>query len=146
MNAKSISNPDLGKDLLKFQLPNRFKKIGLALAVLSFSALFLNAFTINDLIYRGVARYGMLLGLLVISISKEEIEDERIRSLRMQSYSFAFIVGVIYAFAIPLLDFGVDSVFNADNAGMKGLGDFMILWILLTIQVFYFESLKRKSQ
>ncbi len=143
MNAKSISNPGLEKGFLKFQLPHRFKKIGTALLLVSFLAMFLIAFTFNDAIYRGLAKYGMLLGLLIISISKEKIEDERIGALRMQSYSFAFVIGVLYAFAIPLLDFGVDSIFNAGNAEMKGIGDFMILWFLLIVQVFYFEYLKR---
>ena len=52
----------------------------------------------------------VLVFMLLISISKEKIEDEMISKLRVQAYSFAFMTGVIYALYMPIIDFLVDSV------------------------------------
>lgn len=126
-----------------YQLPNRFKKIGIAVAILSFLALLVNKFSLDSQDVRVAARYGMLLGMLFISISKEKIEDELVSKLRMQSYTFAFIFGVIFTIVQPFLNFGIDSLVDGDAAVFKDSGDFMVLWMLLSIQVFYFEKLKR---
>ncbi len=129
--------------MAKFQLPYPFKKIGIAVAVFSFLALFVNAFSVNVPELRTMAKYGLLVGMLLISISKEKIEDELIAKLRMQSFTFAFIIGVVFALAQPFANYLVDVVFNSQEAFFKDTGDFEILWMLLSIQVFYFEFLKR---
>ena len=126
-----------------FQLPVIYKKIGYGLFLLSLVALFVIAFTSNDDTFKLVAKYGTLIGLLIMSISKEKIEDELVRDLRLRSYSFAFIVGVLYALSFPFIDFFVDLIAQTQNADLKGLGDFPILWILLTCKVGYFELLKK---
>jgi len=131
------------KEMDKYQLPNYFKKIGVGLFVVSIISLFINAFSINVFLYREIAKYGMLIGMLLISISKEKIEDELITKLRMQSYTFAFIAGVFYALTLPFMDYFVDLIFQSDKAILKDMGDWQILWILLSVQVFYFEMLKR---
>lgn len=145
MNTKSIL--DCEKDsfdkLKKYQLPNFFKKIGIGVAVLSFVSLFVNKFTFDLIAYREMAKYGMLIGMLLISISKDNIEDERIAQLRMQSYSFAFISGVILALIQPVINYGIDLMLNVENVVFKGNGDFLILWILLSVQVLSFAMLKR---
>ena len=84
----------------------------------------------------------MLVGFLIISISKDKVEDEFIKKLRMQSYSFAFIFCVAYSIGMPYIDYLLDVV-RGIPAVFKDSGDFMILWMLLCIQVFYFEYLKR---
>ncbi|WP_232225381.1 hypothetical protein [Christiangramia salexigens] len=127
----------------KLQLPNSFKKIGALIFIAAFIAMFIVAFTANDPILKGVTKYGVLFGLLLVSISKEKIEDEFIVKLRMQSYAFAFIIGVLYALAMPFIDYMVDLIFQSDKAEIKEIGDFEILWMLLFIQVFYFHMLKR---
>ena len=62
--------------LEKYQLPHRFRKVGVVIATISFVALLMNKFTLNSDTLRFVIRHGLLIGFLVISISKEEIEDE----------------------------------------------------------------------
>lgn len=131
------------KEMDKYQLPNYFKKIGIGLVVISLISLFINAFSINASEFRSIAKYGMLIGMLLISISKETIEDELITRLRMQSYTLAFIAGVIFTLILPFMDYFVDIIFKADEAIFKDMGDFQILWILLSVQVFYFEFLKK---
>lgn len=129
--------------LKNYQLSNIFKKIGFILFVISFITLFVNAFTINNLVFREITKYSMLIGLLLISISKDKIEDEYIKSLRMQSYAYAFIFGVIFILIQPLFRFIFDMIYNTESTIVKDTGDFDILFILLFIQVFYYELLKR---
>ena len=131
------------REMSKYQIPNRFKKIGVGLAIFSFISLLINSFSINTLEFREIAKYGMLIGMLLISISKEKIEDELITKLRMQSYTFAFIIGVIYSLILPFIDYFFDVIFKTDEAIIKDMGDFQILWILLSVQIFYFEILKK---
>ncbi len=127
----------------KYQLPNHYKRVGLWVAVISFLSLFVNKFSVDLEIYRIIARYGLLIGMLLISISKEKVEDEFIAQLRMQSFSVAFILGVLYTLILPLVDYSVDLAFGDKEAMLKNMGDFSILWILLSVQVLYFELLKR---
>ena len=130
-------------ELKKYQLPHHFKKAGIALAILGFVGLFVNKAVADNMILRESCKYAMLIGLLITSISKEQVEDELISSLRMQSYTLAFIAGVALALVQPFINFGVDSIIDPSNAQLKESGDFVILWILLTVQVMYFELLKR---
>ena len=125
------------------QLPTIFKKIGIGLFLISLIILLVLAFTSNDDTFKLVSKYGMLIGLLIVSISKEKIEDELVRDLRLRSFSFAFIVGILYALSLPFVDYLVDLIIQSQNADLKGLGDFPILWILLTCKVGYFELLKK---
>lgn len=146
MTLKSILEHDkkmLGR-IKNFQLPNYMKRVGLGITLISFIGLFANKFTVDIELIRSVCKYGMLLGLLLVSISKEKVEDEYIVQLRMQSYTFAFIAAVVLAFIQPFINYAVDYAISGETA-FKENGDFVILWMLLFCQVFYFEMLK-KSQ
>ncbi len=127
----------------KYQLPNQFKKIGFVILIISFVSLFINKFSINNLEFTTIAKYGMLVGLLIASISKEKIEDELISNLRMQSYTFAFIAGVVITLTNPFFNYIVDFFIKAKETSTNGIGDWQILWLLLSIQVSYFEILKK---
>ena len=144
MTLKSILEYDKNvlERLKRFQLPNYWKRIGGIIALTAFLLLFINAFIFDDEGLRIVSRYVILLGLLIVSISKEKIEDEFIIQLRMQSYTFAFIAAVLLAFVQPVLNYAVDFAVSGERI-FKENGDFVILWMLLSVQVFYFEMLKR---
>ncbi len=126
--------------LKKYQLPNQAKKIGWIIFGIAFIALFL---TIKDTTPKLVAKYSILIGLLIVSISKEEIEDELAKNLRLHSFTFAFIFAVFIAITNPLFSYLANFVFSEQQDPFNGIGDWMILWLLLSIQVFYFEYLKR---
>ncbi len=130
------------KKLTKFQFPNYFKKIGFTLAIISFTVIILNKFAIDNAVIKSIAKYGMLVGLLLVSVSREKIEDELVIRLRMESFTFAFIAGVVYALLIPMIDYTVDFLIKAE-AIFKDTGDFQILWMLLVCQICYFELLKK---
>lgn len=127
----------------RFQLPHSFKKIGIGLAIFSFVLLFANAFLWDMIELRWMAKYGLLGGMLLISVSKDEIEDELITKLRMQSYTFAFIAVVLFTLAQPFINYLVDFIIQDGEAVFKDMGDFEILWFLLSVQVFYFIYLKK---
>ena len=145
MTLKSIADCERRslRRMKKYQLPHRFKRVGFLLFAISFIFLFINAFSWEVESYRVMARYGILVGLLIVSISKEPVEDELITKLRMESYAFAFIMGVVYALVLPFVDYLIDLGLKPDEAVVKDTGDFIILWMLLCVQVLYFEVLKR---
>ena len=137
---KSLDN------MKRFQLSNNFKAVGLGIIVLSLATIIINKISIDILDLTLTAKYGILLGLLIVSISKEKIEDELIIDLRMQSYAFAFIAGVVITLTNPLFSYLANLVFEKQQENFQGIGDWQVLWILLSIQVFYFEYLKRMSK
>jgi hypothetical protein len=65
-----------------YQLPNKFKIIGLVLCIISIFSISIIAFSLENFKYNDVldriAKTVLVLGLLIISISKEKIEDELI--------------------------------------------------------------------
>jgi uncharacterized oligopeptide transporter (OPT) family protein len=106
-----------------------------------------NKLSIENIDLKLTSKYGILIGLLLISISKEKIEDELIKSLRMQSYTFAFIAGVIITLLTnPIFNYIANLISEKQQGSFEGVGDWEILWILLSIQVFYFEFLKRMNK
>ena len=131
----------------RYQLPNWFKKIGIGIILISLVAFFVNKFSIEDVDIKLISKYGILVGLLLISISKEKIEDELITSLRMQSYTFSFIAGVIITLLTnPIFNFIANFISQRQEENFQEVGDCEILWILLSVQVFYFEFLKRMNK
>ena len=126
--------------LKKYQLPNTYKKMGLIVFIIAFIMLFL---TTKGSDLKLIAKYGLIIGLLIMSISKEKIEDELIQNLRMQSYTFAFIAAVILTVTSPIFNYLVNFLFEKQQQIFESMGDWMILWLLLSIQVFYFHYLKK---
>ncbi|OAB79806.1 hypothetical protein [Cochleicola gelatinilyticus] len=149
MNVKSFMECERKSlvNMKRYQLPNIFKKIGVGIIILSLVVLIVNKFSIENIDLKLTAKYGILVGLLLISISKEKIEDELVTSLRMQSYTFAFIAGVIITLLTnPLFNYISNLISEKQAEHFEGVGDWEILWILLSVQVFYFEFLKRMNK
>ena len=127
-----------------YRLPVYFKYIGGVIFMVSFlsimSRLFINdpSETLTDL-----AKKGLLIGMLLISISKDKEEDELTIKIRSQSYAVAFLIGVIYALVMPYVEYGVSNVINAEDDSLKNLGDFQILIFMLLIQLMFYHVLKK---
>jgi hypothetical protein len=127
----------------KFQLPNSFKKVGIAIFLLSFVVLTIIKFADNEPLWlRPALKQAMLVGLLMISISREKIEDELIQILRSKSYALAFIIGVIYIMLQPLTNELVNFILGTAEAP-DNMGYVQVLLFMLLIQVGFFEVLKR---
>lgn len=127
----------------KFQLPHSFKKAGIAILLLSFVVLTIIKFTDNEPLWlRPALKQAMLVGLLIISISREKIEDELIQILRSKSYALAFIIGVIYIMLQPLTNELVNFILGTSDSP-DNMGYVQVLLFMLLIQVGFFEVLKR---
>jgi len=142
-NIESCERTKLERFLNKVQLPNSYRKFGVFIALLSFVTLVIFKFvddrpdwTVN------VLKHSMLIGLLIISLSREKIEDELIEILRSKSYALAFIIGVGYTLLQPLANYIVNAVVGTQEAP-DAIGYIQVLLLLLLIQVGFFEVLKR---
>ncbi len=125
----------------KFQLPNRFKKIGWSVVILAFLLMIANKFIDQTTWIKPLLRNLMVVGLLLISLAKEKIDDELVQNMRAQSYRMAFIFGVIYAVVQPTVEYGVDALFSKEPS--LGFSYFQLLIFMLFVQLAFFESLKR---
>ena len=137
-----MKNTILNK-LANHQIPNSFKKIGGIIFFSSFILLVGNQLFFEKFNLSIIAKYGLLIGMFLWSISKEKIEDELILKLRMQSYTFAFLIVVIFTLLHPLMNYLVDFVIEDNKANISDYGDFEILWLLLGSQLWFFEIQKR---
>ncbi|MCB0444347.1 MAG: hypothetical protein KDC68_01555, partial [Gelidibacter sp.] len=125
--------------------PHKFMKIGIVIVVMSILLMFVKAFGFKEHAewLKLLAEKTLLIGMLMMSISKDKVEDEMTIQLRSQSYMFAFILGVVYALVMPYVEFGVSNVVHDGGEAYKDLGDFQILLFMLMIQLMFYHNLKR---
>ena len=147
MNTKKIMDCERKRfdKIINFRLPHIYMTIGIAVAALSIVMMFIRAFFMeSDTEWlKALLQKGLLIGMLLMSISKDKEEDEMTVSLRSQSYAIAFIVGVVYALVMPYVEFGVSNVVNSGGEVLKDLGDFQVLLFMLMIQLMFYHNLKR---
>jgi len=131
--------------ITKFRLPHRFMIIGIVVTLISIIMMFVRASVIDgDTEWlKLLLQKTLLIGMLLMSVSKDKIEDEMTISLRAQSYAIAFIVGVVYALVMPYVEFGVSNVVHSGGEVYKDLGDFQVLLFMLMIQLMFYHTLKR---
>ncbi len=126
-------------------LPAQYKKIGIAVTIISFIGLFVLGYIDNEPeILRDLIKKSILVGLLIISISKDSIEDELTIKLRGKSYAMAFVFGVVYALVQPYITYFLSFLFNKkNNEDFLELGDFQLLFFMLIIQIMFYWMLKK---
>ncbi|GAB5550675.1 MAG: hypothetical protein Sapg2KO_02660 [Saprospiraceae bacterium] len=131
--------------VLNFRLSHQFMNIGIAIVLLSIVLMFVRAFALEgEMVWlKLLLQKTLLIGMLIMSLSKDKIEDEMTISLRSQSYAIAFIVGVIYALIMPYVEFGVSNIVHSGGEAYKDLGDFQVLLFMLMIQLMFYHTLKR---
>ena len=129
----------------KFQLGSQFKKLGLIIAIGAFILMIGRRYVENSEWMRPILHGLLLIGLLVISLSKEKLEDEFIDSLRSQSYRLAFILVIVYSLVQPIINYGVAVLFNQDDK-LSGFSYFQVLFFMLIIQLMFFWQLKRMNK
>ncbi|MFV8371526.1 hypothetical protein [Flavobacterium sp. LB2P74] len=93
-------------------------------------------------LFERIALSGSVLGLLIISISREKIDDELIAKIRMQSYNYAVVMTVIVYLALPFIHFAIKSIFLL-MPKIEGSKDLSVLGLLIAIQILTFRKLKR---
>jgi hypothetical protein len=130
--------------LTNFRLPSKFLNVGVVIILLSIVMMFVRAFAMEGETewLKLLLQKTLLIGMLIMSVSKDKEEDEMIITLRSQSYAIAFVIGVLYSLVMPYVEFGVDNV--VDNVSeFKNLGDFQVLLFMLMIQLMFFHNFKR---
>ena len=128
----------------QYLLPNHYKKVGIVLLIASLITLLTRKYLFEDVeLVQEIGKKGMLLALLLITLSKELIEDELIIKLRGQAFAVAFIAGVIYALIQPLINYLVAMIIRPEKAIYGELGDFIVLWFMLVIYLTFFYMFKR---
>ncbi len=132
--------------LVNFKLPNSYKKVGWGLLIISFAFLIVTKFLDGDyLLINSIVKKIVLVALLIVAISKDEIEDELVESLRAKAFSFSFIFGVLFVLVQPFINYVALLVLKPEKAQFKDLGDFQILWFLLIVYLTAFWFLKRRN-
>jgi len=130
--------------MIKFQLPNKYIKIGIGIFLATFISFAVLKFTgVNNEFIKLALRSIMLISLLIISISKDKEEDEMVKLIRVQSYALAFMIGVLFAVIQPIINYLVSFVVNTDKPIYSNLGDFQVLIFMLMIQLSFFYFIKR---
>lgn len=148
MELKSKQERDIEKinKFTGYQLSNKFKIIGLGLSIISLVSIVMNAAYLENTkyyyLFDRIALTTMVLGFLVISLSKEKIEDELIAQIRMQSFNYAVIGTVIIYLTMPFINYILyfKSLVGHEIEGSK---DVAVLGLLLTIQILTFRKLKK---
>lgn len=149
MEPKAKQEGDIEKinKFTGFQLSNKFKIVGLVLIIVSILAI-VSSVKLNfiDLrsqdLFERIAQTGVVLGLLMISISKEKVEDELIAKIRMQSYNYAVIGAVLFYLLIPFIHYTLILSFSKLRT-IEGSKDITVLSFLLSIQIITFRKLKK---
>ena len=131
--------------LIHFRLPYYFYKLGMAIAGISITMMFLRAFLMGEDTewLKLVLQKTLLVGLLFISVAREKEEDELIIKLRSQSYTYAFMVGVVYALIMPYVEYGVSNALKPEGEAFHDVGDFQLLLFMLMVQLLCYHTLKR---
>ncbi|WP_138434255.1 hypothetical protein [Winogradskyella algicola] len=145
MNAKKIIKCERSKieKWSQFQLNNHWKIKGIIFCFIIFVATIVLKFNeVNTEWVRFGFRKALLVGLLVIALSKEKTEDEMIVSLRAKSFRLAFILAVLYALIQPIVDVLVFNLLGKPISS-SSFSYFQVLSFMLIIQIMFFEVLKR---
>lgn len=129
----------------KFQLGNQYKKVGVIIAIGSFILMIARKYFEDSEWVRPILHGTLLLGLLIVSLSKEKLEDEFIDSLRSQSYRLAFLMAIVYSLIQPLVNYGVAVLLNQDDQ-LKSFSYFQVLFFMLVVQLMFFWQLKRMNK
>lgn len=132
--------------LKKFQLPHTYKSVGWILALIAFCGLLFFKFSEVELAWsKPLIRNLMLIGLLLVSVSKERVEDEMIRMIRMQSYALAFVLGVLYSVVQPLVNLAVFTLLGSENTGWE-ISYYQVMTFMLMVQLMFFYVMLNKCR
>ena len=148
MQPKVKQEGDIEKinKFIGYQLPNKFKIVGLVLFITSILSIIVFESFFGNSKYYGlldrIAQTGLVLGLLIISISKEKMEDELMIKIRLQSYNYAVMGAVLLYLIMPFVNYAL-YFNNSYTPKMNGSKDVAVLELLLTIQILTFRKLKK---
>jgi len=136
-----------------FQLEHNWKKRGIIFSAVLILALVIIKFLESEshpgilseyLAHKYILKKLLLIGLLVISLSKEKVEDEMLISLRAKSFTLAFIIAVLYAVIQPFVNSVFFYLFDKNHLS-PDFSLFQVLSFMLILQLLFFEFLKKNG-
>lgn len=131
--------------LLRFKLPNYWKKIGWTLFIISLGTLLSTKFFDGDLEFlKEALKRVVLVSLFIVVLSKEKFEDERILYSRAKAFSITFLLTALYILVQPIANFIVGTALGEEIGLFDELGDFTILWMMLVVYLLFYSILKKK--
>ncbi len=122
-------------------LPNYFIKIGIGV-IIFFVAFFISgmifedSITISKEIIASIGLDGIILGLLLISLSKSRIEDEMILVIRLRAFTKAFVGGAVYVIS--------SSITSLLTKNELPINPYSLIIVELVFFICLFEIAKRK--
>ncbi|MGI4871181.1 MAG: hypothetical protein ACRYFX_08390 [Janthinobacterium lividum] len=109
-------------------LPVFFKKIGWTLVGFATAALAAKIIWADEVLthsfWRLLVRDAVLLGLLLVSWSRDRDEDEMTTSIRLKAMAWAFTQTVFFVILAPLLNLEV----SGEYAALMLLGDYLLTY------------------
>ena len=125
-------------------LPAYFKKIGLAIILLSFvpavviKSMDFKLVQIQRELFRVFTLNAFLLGLLFIAWSKDKVEDEMTFNIRLKSMAFTFAWTVLYVVFKPIVDLLFKSTIGSVT-GQEVVMNMLFVYLIL----YYLQKLGR---
>ncbi len=131
--------------LINYRLPHKFMAIGVAIVIASIIMMFVRKFGMDSDAewLKELLKKSLVVGMLLMSVSKDKHEDEMTIMLRVQSYAIAFVIGVVYALVMPYINYWVSNLLKPEGEALKDLGAFQVLVFMLMIQLMFYHYLKR---
>lgn len=126
----------------RFYFPNKMKKVGLTISLISIALLVVNKLAWEQQILAHFLKTVFVLGLLIRGLSKEKLEDELMKSLRFYSFKYAFVAAIVFSLVVPYLDYFVDVIFSSVEIELKEDKGFFTVFQLVILQQIYFYMLK----
>jgi hypothetical protein len=133
--GSSKSGKDLTLGLVLF--PNIFKTIGIIVIVLSIIFVAYSN-TLHEEIWKLIGRHCLNLGLFIYCFSRDKLEDELIKTVRLRSFYTSVIAAIIVNVLLNFLNF----VIVGDKPYIEASDN--LVTIMLGVYAFSFGSLKRK--
>lgn len=127
------------------QLPNYFKKIALGLIAISVSLIVLSiskTIQIDHLVVKNTSFSVLFIAFLLLAISKDKDENEAIVKVRLQSFTGAFIFGVVMIILEPFFNFLFKGSFISD----KGAGEYFLMMFFFYFWMFFLGKRKLKKE
>ncbi len=113
-------------------LPTNFKKVAFGIMVISALVVVMSMLKILPIekeIVKTIAKSGILISLLILTITRNKEEDELTLRIRLKAFSASFLYGVVIVIIEPFISLLFDGNFLLD----KGAAE-----LLMSMFFFYF--------
>lgn len=142
MESKIYTMEKLKNKNKEILLPNYFKKVGIAVMLLTFvlivifKTINIKLNPANKELLKLITLNGFILGLLFIAWAKDRVEDEMTISIRLRSMGFSFLSAVLFVIINPF----VEMLFKAPISNLTSQN--LVLNMLFVYLFMYFFQKK----